>query len=70
MLNIFYVFIGHLYLLKKNFFLVELGGFELRALSLQSRCSTAIPPVHFALVILEMGSLELFALTGLETLSS
>jgi hypothetical protein len=32
-------------------------GFELRALHLQSRHSTtlATPPVHFALVILEMG---------------
>jgi hypothetical protein len=37
-------------------------GFELRALSLQSRHSTAwaTPPVHFALVILKMGSCELF----------
>jgi hypothetical protein len=36
---------------------------ETGALSLQSRCSTtrAIPPVHFALVILEMGSCKLFA---------
>jgi hypothetical protein len=38
------------------FFLVGLG-FEFRALHLQSRCSIAwaMPPVHFALVILEMG---------------
>jgi hypothetical protein len=40
------------------------GGleFELRALCLQNKCFTvgAIPPpVHFVLVILEMGSLEL-----------
>jgi hypothetical protein len=35
-------------------------GFELRALHLQSRCSTASATslVHFALVILEMGVLE------------
>jgi hypothetical protein len=34
-------------------------GFEDRALSLESRCSTtcAMPPVHFVLVILEMGYL-------------
>jgi hypothetical protein len=37
-------------------------GFELRALYLQSRCFTwATTPVHFALVILEMGSWEIFA---------
>jgi hypothetical protein len=44
------------------FFLVGLG-FELRASNLQSRRYTAwvIPSVHFALVILEMGSCELFA---------
>jgi hypothetical protein len=37
--------------------------FEIRASHLQSRCSTAwsIPPIHFALLILEMGSHELFA---------
>jgi hypothetical protein len=29
-------------------------GFELRALCLESR-ALAIPPVHFALVVLEMG---------------
>jgi hypothetical protein len=38
--------------------------FELRALHLQSRHST--PPVCFALVILEMGSHELFAQAGLK----
>jgi hypothetical protein len=41
-------------------------GFELRALHLQSRHSTAQIKslVHFALVILEVGSHELFAQTG------
>jgi hypothetical protein len=41
------------------FFLVRLA-FELRALDWQSWCSTAwaTPLVHFALVILEMGSLQ------------
>jgi hypothetical protein len=35
-------------------------GFELRGLCLQSRCSTAwvIPPVHFVLVILEIGDMD------------
>jgi hypothetical protein len=44
------------FFLSFSFLLVGLG-FELRALHLQSRCSTAwaTPPVHFALVILEMG---------------
>jgi hypothetical protein len=39
---------------------------------LQSRCSIAwaTPTVHFGLVILEMGSCELFALGGLELWSS
>jgi hypothetical protein len=38
-------------------------GFELRPLHLQSRHSTAwaMIPVHFALVILEIGSLKLFS---------
>jgi hypothetical protein len=51
---------------KKKFFLLELG-FEFRASHLQSRYSTAwaIPLVHFALVILEMGSCILFAWAGL-----
>jgi hypothetical protein len=46
-----------------NFFFLMGLGFELRALYLQSRSSTpwAIPPVHFALVILEMESHKLFA---------
>jgi hypothetical protein len=37
-------------------------GFEFRALHLQSKCSTAwaTPPVHFAMVILEMGSHKVF----------
>jgi hypothetical protein len=47
-------------------------GFELRALHLQSRCLTAwaTPPLHFALVILEVESLELFAWAGLKPWSS
>jgi hypothetical protein len=42
--------------------------FELRASCLQSRHTTisATPTVHFALVILKMGSYELFALASLE----
>jgi hypothetical protein len=42
------------------------------ALVKQSRCSTAwaTSPVHFSLVILEMGSCELFAQAGFETWSS
>jgi hypothetical protein len=37
-------------------------GFELKASCLQSRNSTLVPPpVHFSMVILEMGSCELFA---------
>jgi hypothetical protein len=45
-----------------EFFLVGLG-FELKALNLQSRHSTAqaITLLHFAIVILEMGSYKLFA---------
>jgi hypothetical protein len=48
-------------------FLVRLG-FELRALSLQSRRSTTQTtfPVHFALVILEMHPHELFTQADLE----
>jgi hypothetical protein len=51
------------------FFLVGLG-FEPRALHLQSRHSTAwaTPPVHFALVILEMWSHELLAWAGLRVI--
>jgi hypothetical protein len=43
-------------------------GFEIRVLSVQSRCSIAwaIHPVHFALAILEMESHKLFAQAGLE----
>jgi hypothetical protein len=46
--------------------------FELRSSHLHSRPSTtwATPPVHFALVILEIGSHELFAWAGLEPRSS
>jgi hypothetical protein len=53
------------------FFLVELG-FELRALYLQNRHHTSgtTTPVHFALVILEMESQELFVQVGLELRSS
>jgi hypothetical protein len=49
------------------FFLVGLG-FELRASGLQSRLSSTsvAPPVHFALVILEMRSHKLLAQAGLE----
>jgi hypothetical protein len=57
-----WTFYGFIYLL------VELGS-ELRALSLQSRRSTAwvTPPVYFALIILEMGgSYELFAWASLQ----
>jgi hypothetical protein len=55
------------------FFFFPMGqGFELRASHLQSRHSTtwATLPVHFALVILEMGSWKLFAGADLETQSS
>jgi hypothetical protein len=47
-------------------------GFEVRVLCLQSRHSAAWAtfPVHFALVILEMGSQELFTWAGLEPQSS
>jgi hypothetical protein len=50
----------------KKVFLVGLE-FELRTLHLQSRLSTAwaTPPGHFAVDILEMGSLELFPQAGL-----
>jgi hypothetical protein len=54
------------------FFLVGLGV-EFRASHLQSRhCTTwaTLPPLHFALVILEMGILELFAWAGLKLQSS
>jgi hypothetical protein len=53
------------------FYLVELE-FTLRASHLQSRHSTvwATPLVHFSLVILEMGSQELFAYAVLDPLSS
>jgi hypothetical protein len=46
--------------------------FELRASHVQSRLSTAqaTPAVHFALVILEIGSLKLFAQTGIKLQSS
>jgi hypothetical protein len=46
-------------------------GFELRALSSQSKRSTAsaTPPAHFALTILEMESLALLAQPGLEPAS-
>jgi hypothetical protein len=46
--------------------------FEFRASSLQSRCSIlwATPPVQFALIILDMGSGELFFWDGLQVRSS
>jgi hypothetical protein len=52
-------------------YLVRLG-FELRALLLQSRCSTAqaTPPLPLALIILEIGSHELYSSAGLELRSS
>jgi hypothetical protein len=48
------------------FFFFGVTGLEFRALNLQTRHSTpkATPPVHFGLVILEMGSYELFIGTG------
>jgi hypothetical protein len=42
--------------LTRTFFLLLGLGFEFRALGLQSRCPIATPPVHFPVVILEMGS--------------
>jgi hypothetical protein len=50
------------------FFLFVERGFELRALHLQSNHSPtwAMTPIHFALIILELGYRELFALAGLE----
>jgi hypothetical protein len=47
-------------------------GFELRALSLQSRYLTTGGTLQsiFALVILQKGSLKLFAQVGLESQSS
>jgi hypothetical protein len=58
-------------MLKKIFFLVGLG-FELRVLGLKAGALKAgtLPPVHFALVILEIWSLKLFAQAGLEPCSS
>jgi hypothetical protein len=52
--------------LKQVFSLLFLSvglGFELRVSNLQSSCSSASAthPTHFALVILEMESLKLFA---------
>jgi hypothetical protein len=46
-------------------------GFELRHSNLQSSCSTAqaTPPVHFSLVILEIGSHELFPWADLKTMT-
>jgi hypothetical protein len=48
------------------------GGVELQASATQGSSSTtwATPSVHFALVILEMRSPELFALAGLDPQSS
>jgi hypothetical protein len=53
-------------LCTQTLFLVGLG-FELRASWLQSKLSTvwAIPPVYFALVILEMGVLQTVCLDWL-----
>jgi hypothetical protein len=54
------------------FFLLVGLGLKLRASHLQSRCSTysSTPPVHFAVVILEMGSQELFGWAALKSWSS
>jgi hypothetical protein len=51
---------------EQSFFLFLGLVFELRVSHLQSRLSTtwATPPVHFVLLILEMGSCEQFAQTG------
>jgi hypothetical protein len=52
------------------FFLMELG-FELKALAANRRSTSwATTPVHFALVILEMGSFKLFLQSGLKSQSS
>jgi hypothetical protein len=55
-----------------TFFFFHGLGFELRTLWLQSRYSTTwtTSPVHFSLVVLEMGSHKLFAWTGLQPLPS
>jgi hypothetical protein len=55
--------------LQTNFWGEWVGlGFELRASHLQSRCSTSWtkPPVHFVLIILEMGSYKLCSWDGLK----
>jgi hypothetical protein len=54
------------------FFLLVGLGFELRASNCQAKYFTtsATPLVHFALVILEIGSHELFAWASLELWSS
>jgi hypothetical protein len=55
----------------KFFFPVD-WDFELRASCLQSRHSAALAtrPVHFVLVIMEMGSRKLFAQAGIKAQSS
>jgi hypothetical protein len=61
----------HIY--RHIFFLGVVGlGFEFRASHLQSRDYSPwdTPPAYFALVILEMGSHDLFAWAGLEQQSS
>jgi hypothetical protein len=62
-------YVGLLPLPRLSFFFFFVGlGFELGALCLQNRHSTAcaMPPVHFVVVILEMGSHKLFTQAGLE----
>jgi hypothetical protein len=63
-IKVIYLFILFLYIYVLIDLLVELGT-EHRASHFQSKNSTArvIPPVHFAVVNLEMGFLELFAWT-------
>jgi hypothetical protein len=65
------MYLGYMQILSHLFYLLYfLMGlrFELRVLCSQSRYSItwAMPPVHFVLVILEMGSWELFAWAGLK----
>jgi hypothetical protein len=57
-----------LLLATKNLFFFMEPEFELRTLCLQSRHSTAwaTPPVHFGMVILEIGPRKLLACTGLQ----
>jgi hypothetical protein len=62
------VLMDELLLLQRSFLFFGGTGIELRTLHLQS--SWVTPPVHFAVVILEMGSCEVFAHAGLQLWSS